>query len=574
MNITQKNSPNFSAGRGGKKIEYIICHWIVGRIAAADAVFAKANSTSAHYAVDDNKIHQYVSEDNTAWHAGNFDVNQRSIGIEHAGGPNIPITDATYETSAQLIADIWRRRGKLPLRKHSDIKATQCLPLDSTELLTRNGWMNLGEIKVGDEVAQWSENNDINFTKVKETVTPYTTEVVRKRWLEATADHRIGYRTQRGVFHIESWGKVIDSPSQVYIPHAGQYKDFSGLEIDEDLLRFIVWVQADGHYMYDIKKDGTKGYYGIEFHFLKQRKIDAVLDLAYRLNLNPKVGLRSDGTQVIRIYGRDAVELCEKWLANRNFSWKLLEMSSEQFEIFKQELLLADGCVANNSYSNKKESIDVVQALMAINNQSCHIYNGGIVPRLFFNSKVFSLTPNTPVAAKRETQVGCVTVDSGFILIRQYGKTMIAGNCPGTLDIARLERRANEILNPPPPPPPPAEDPRLAEYRNRITTLEAQLTSVKSELEAVKISRNDISAILEQKNNELGKLQVELADVKKELEKSNEIALGWIGKNDQLELELEKMTEKISKLQNDIKTARPVTGIARLVEALINWRKK
>lgn len=121
-------SPNYSVGRGGKGIEFIVCHWIVGDVPAADAVFTKASSqTSAHYAVGDGVVHQYVIEPNTAWHAGNFDINQRSIGIEHRGGPNLPISDATYETSANLIADICRRYGKrFPLRAHREFYATAC----------------------------------------------------------------------------------------------------------------------------------------------------------------------------------------------------------------------------------------------------------------------------------------------------------------------------------------------------------------------------------------------------------------------------------------------------------------
>lgn len=127
MNPIWKGSPNFTAGRGGKKPELVVMHWIVGTLASADATFAKSSrQASAHYGVGPNAVHQYVKEQDTAWHAGVWDINQRSIGIEHEGGPSIPITDGTYENSAQLIADIWRRYGKLPLRKHSEFKATQC----------------------------------------------------------------------------------------------------------------------------------------------------------------------------------------------------------------------------------------------------------------------------------------------------------------------------------------------------------------------------------------------------------------------------------------------------------------
>lgn len=142
MKIVWKGSPNFSKGRGGKKIKYIVIHWIVGKLSAADAVFAStARQSSAHYAVGNGVVHQYVAEENTAWHCGVFASNQESIGIEHEGGPTLPITDGVYKTSAELIASIWKRHGIIPLRKHSEFKATQCpgtLDLARLERLARD----------------------------------------------------------------------------------------------------------------------------------------------------------------------------------------------------------------------------------------------------------------------------------------------------------------------------------------------------------------------------------------------------------------------------------------------------
>lgn len=130
MNIIWKGSPNFTAGRGGKKVDKVVIHWIVGRLPAADAVFAKANGVSAHYAVGQDRIHQYVKEENTAYHAGVWVVNQSSIGVEHEGGPDIPITDAVYSNSIELITDICRRHGIDPspttIVPHKQFKATQC----------------------------------------------------------------------------------------------------------------------------------------------------------------------------------------------------------------------------------------------------------------------------------------------------------------------------------------------------------------------------------------------------------------------------------------------------------------
>ncbi len=128
MNIIWKGSPNYGKTRFGNNVEFIVVHWIVGTLQSADAVFANPNNqVSAHYGVGNGIIHQYVKESDTAWHAGNQTANRKSIGIEHQGSPTMPITDATYNTSADLIADICRRYGKrFPLRPHNDFVRTAC----------------------------------------------------------------------------------------------------------------------------------------------------------------------------------------------------------------------------------------------------------------------------------------------------------------------------------------------------------------------------------------------------------------------------------------------------------------
>ena len=101
---------NFEKGRRGKSVNKIILHWIVGTLESADATFAKADRlASAHYGIGDADIHQYVHESDAAYHAGNLTVNLESIGIEHEGGPDLPVSEATIQTSINLVADICQR---------------------------------------------------------------------------------------------------------------------------------------------------------------------------------------------------------------------------------------------------------------------------------------------------------------------------------------------------------------------------------------------------------------------------------------------------------------------------------
>jgi len=132
---------NFSEGRVGNKITQITLHWIVGTLESADATFQNPKrKASAHYGVGDKDIHQYVSEEDTAWHAGNWNVNLTSVGIETEGGwedppksgKRVKPTEQTHRTTALLVADI-AKRNNIPLdrnhiKKHSEVsdKPTSC----------------------------------------------------------------------------------------------------------------------------------------------------------------------------------------------------------------------------------------------------------------------------------------------------------------------------------------------------------------------------------------------------------------------------------------------------------------
>lgn len=81
-----------------------------------------AQRVSAHYVVrsGDGFVAQRVRERDIAWHAGNWDYNTRSIGIEHEGWVDQPsyFTPTMYERSARLTADICDRYGLPKDRAH------------------------------------------------------------------------------------------------------------------------------------------------------------------------------------------------------------------------------------------------------------------------------------------------------------------------------------------------------------------------------------------------------------------------------------------------------------------------
>lgn len=125
--------PNNYGSRLNHQIKYVILHWIAGTLASADATFLNSSRrASAHYGVADGVVHQYVEEKSAAWHCGNLTMNRESVGIENEGGPDIPITEATYQTCAALVKEICDRY-KIPLDRdhikgHKEVsdKPTAC----------------------------------------------------------------------------------------------------------------------------------------------------------------------------------------------------------------------------------------------------------------------------------------------------------------------------------------------------------------------------------------------------------------------------------------------------------------
>ena len=107
--------PDYTAGRDGHPIKYVIVHIAQG---TAEEYLQNPNPpASTHYTVArDGKVYQGVREKDTAWQAGNWPINQQSIGIEHDGFNTQPWTDAEKAADRNLVIDICQR-NRIPLQR-------------------------------------------------------------------------------------------------------------------------------------------------------------------------------------------------------------------------------------------------------------------------------------------------------------------------------------------------------------------------------------------------------------------------------------------------------------------------
>ena len=478
--VYTKLSPNHS-GQRTHAIDRITPHCVVGQLTVESLgnIFAKSSyEASSNYGIGtDGKVALYVEERNRSWCSSSNANDQRAVTIECASDDKHPYTmnDKVYSALIKLCVDICKRNGKTKLLWFADKNKAlnyppksdemiltvhrwfankACVPTNS-EVLTKDGWVKIGDIEIGDEIACADiDNLRITFEEVYDKVPVRQQDTYTNNGLTATKDHRMVYCTHASNFwRIEDYKHLLASGNNIYIPLAGYAKN-DGLNITDDMLRFYIAVQADGHYMYEKRLNGEKSYYGLEFHLKKERKIKRIKEILDSCGFDWVENKKSDGSVSIRIYNDSDVnivhDICEKFLENKHFTWKCLELSERQAKVFLDEILLWDGCADADMYSsNDKINLDIVSALAAINGVGSKVTGSNVTfrdaPYMTLGKDESSTKRNNKQHGTSKTEVTCVSVKTGIFLMRQNGKTFIIGNCPGDWLYSRLGKVADEV---------------------------------------------------------------------------------------------------------------------------------
>lgn len=129
--FVQCDSRNYTRGRGGNPVNTVVVHY-TGTNASAhnNLLYFSRNKVgaSAHYFIDrDGTLCQSVAESDTAWHAGNWPVNQHAVGIEVVSAGE-DFTEAQVSTLAALVQDLMARYG-IPASsviRHYDASGKYC----------------------------------------------------------------------------------------------------------------------------------------------------------------------------------------------------------------------------------------------------------------------------------------------------------------------------------------------------------------------------------------------------------------------------------------------------------------
>lgn len=430
---------------------------------------SEGRAASAHYVVDENDtVYECVPPTVVAWAVGDGQSgkygkiygNYNTISIEMVSHTDASgtyyIPDATMRNAARLYQQLCKQIPSIQAAiRHYDVSMKLCMPTDTTELLTRDGWKNITNVSVGEDVMTFhTEDGTATFSPVMDVVEPHDAEVINCRGFEATEDHRLWAKpncANSPNFRETTYGYILDGKKQYVIPTSARYTA-PGLPLTDDQIQLLVWVQGDGHYMK--KKNGEIS--GLEFHLKKQRKIKRIKEILDANLMGYTECFKADGSVSIRIYDPSVIDWCEQWLRNKEFTYRFVDMSQDQFGIFAEEILDVDGCRASNSYtSTSMNNLDVVQAVAATHGVRSHIgpLGGGVDTSVHFSVSNRVLGKLMCETTTRDTEVSCVSVESGYILIRQKKDTFIVGNCPLPLvdekkwaDFKKLLEEVDEVV--------------------------------------------------------------------------------------------------------------------------------
>lgn len=134
--VTKLMNVHYNEGREGRTIDKIVIHHNGGNL-SIDQIWNvwQSREASAHYQVETGgRIGQLVNDWDTAWHAGDWDANLTSIGIEHADDSTDPwhVSDAAVDAGAHLVAalckayNLGRPEWGRNVFPHSQFTSTSC----------------------------------------------------------------------------------------------------------------------------------------------------------------------------------------------------------------------------------------------------------------------------------------------------------------------------------------------------------------------------------------------------------------------------------------------------------------
>jgi phosphate starvation-inducible protein PhoH len=324
-----------------------------------------------------------------------------------------------------------------------------------TEILTDTGFVRFDELRENFRVAQYDKGN-ISFVYPDRHINKdYDGNLVslgKTRFnMTATEGHRAIYHNKAGEEVVKTFAEHV--PQTLSIPVAGVK---IVRENTDPLITLSCAIQADGSYLATETSAGNfTRYWTITLS--RQQKIDRLRETLQVLGIQYSE-YKEDKKSRIRFYIPDFDTKYFKELKSKTFSTQTILEEGKASE-FLDEVLKWDGSIKGGAKvycSTNKDNIDTIQICAHLTG---HQANFGIQydTRPIFKVKPkpyyrLNISDRTSVSTQNLTKstthykgkVHCVTVPSGFIIVRQQGKVFISGNCQN-LTIAEMKMLVTRV---------------------------------------------------------------------------------------------------------------------------------
>jgi len=291
-----------------------------------------------------------------------------------------------------------------------------------TEVLTDKGWVGAGDLADGASVATLNlKTGNVEFVKGK-----LETKAITDKKVEFTGQNCDGVFTKEHISLVVTGGELeqkyaMNLQSGMVVPVCWVW-DKEDLEIEDDVLKLLVWIAADG----TVENTDL-----IRFHLKKDRKIKRLTALLKTLKLDLSSNKQGDGTVKINIH-------TPEYLAGyriKSLDEKLIGVSKRQADLLVEEYLQTDGnMTSKNSFqitTSIKEEADTLQTLFILHGYSCNILS-----RMKNGNREYVLSSNTKKTCKigevksspsKDESFYSVLTDNNTLFVRRDGLVHVTG---------------------------------------------------------------------------------------------------------------------------------------------------
>lgn len=413
-------------------------------------VHRPGRNMSSNYMVDkDARVGLFCPESDRCWCSSSSWNDNRAVVLEISNsstGEPWPISDKVYKKCIELTVDICKRNGikKLTytgdkngsLTFHRFYAATGCLPSDTTELLTPEGWILLRDIKIGDTVAAVDPKTlHLKWSKVENRVRDKIEMVYTVYGMTVTGDHRVLCNTDPVTQQGYDFKTYDELDHTTYRIPGACFSSHTGLKMTSSEMVFLLEYQKIG----SIDENGN-----IEFRCIMDSQRSYLYGLLTNLKFSYEKVHEDLGPVCFIVDDKRAKELVDEYMSGKDFNWKWTEMDPSQFSYFIYKVTCHEDGTWRRVYKNDSQAnIDVVQAICAMNDRGTHYHKK--THTLTIGDSARYVTPSYGVTVDADVEVSCITVDTGAFIMRQNGFVTITGNCPGTYIFSRAQKICDDV---------------------------------------------------------------------------------------------------------------------------------